>query len=226
MSNTQHDNMYEYTQFRKRMETAYEVAERQRLALKEERLRLEEDHQCMAQEDRQTMTQEDRQRLEVLELERQQAINEQYQDDCTLSMTSQFVTPGKTVFETSGGDPISNSKNIQIFLVRVPATDTIDTLAHTFSRCIGPVKHISIHLLDGDKRCAFIHFDHWIDNLFTQTLWAEIIICSQLNKFRAPCQRTCCELFYTEDYMPAFYRLVVSTGLPEKSVVVESKVFM
>jgi len=177
MSNVQYDDMYEYVQFRKRMETAYEVAERQRLALKEERLRLEEEHQGMVQEDRQTMTQGDRQRLEELVLNRQRALYEPYHDDCTLSMTSQFVTPGKTVFETSGGDPISNSKNIQIFLVRVPASDTIDTLAHTFSRCIGPVKHISIHLLDGDKRCAFIHFDHWADNLFTQTLWAEIIIC-------------------------------------------------
>jgi hypothetical protein len=194
----------EFARFRKSIETRYEVAERQRLALKAER-----------------------QRLADLELERQTMIQEDKsaKQDHGLVMTSQFVTPGRTVFETSGGDPIPNSKNIQIFLVRVPANDTIDTLANTFSRCIGPVKHISIHLLDGDKRCAFIHFDHWSDNVFTQTLWAEIIICSQLNKFRAPCQRTCCELFYIEDYMHEFYRLVVSTGLPETSVVVESKVF-
>jgi hypothetical protein len=204
MSSAQ-DEYCEFARFRKSIETRYEVAERQRLVLKAER-----------------------QRLADLELERQAMIQEDKcaKQDYGLVMTSQFVTPGRTVFETSGGDPIPNSKNIQIFLVRVPANDTIDTLANTFSRCIGPVKHISIHLLEGAKRCAFIHFDHWSDNVFTQTLWAEIIICSQLNKFRAPCQRTCCELFYTEDYMHEFYRLVVSTGLPETSVVVESKVFM
>jgi len=132
------------------------------------------------------------------------------EEECALVMTSQFVCPGKTLFEDSEGEKMFDSENTELFLIRVPDGEDVDSLAYTFSRAIGPVNSIRIATLENGGVCAFIRFAFWRDTLFTRMLWSELVISSELNKYKAPCCRTCCQVYYQE--YPTFYKLVISTG--------------
>jgi len=139
------------------------------------------------------------------------------EEDSMLVMTSQFLCPGKTVFEDSEGEKMFDSENTELFLVRIPEGEDIDSLAYTFSRAIGPISSIRIATLENGGVCAFIRFVFWRDTLFTRILWSELVISSELNKYKPPCCRTCCQLYY-QDY-PAFYKLLISTGYSSVTIV-------
>lgn len=144
--------------------------------------------------------------------------------EAMFSMDSHFVSPGKKVFADSAGDEMPYSRGTELFLVRVTDLDDAWSLAHLFSKSIGPVNFISIIRMACGSKCAVVRFHWWRDNLFTRMLWSELVIISELNKFLAPCQRTCCSIKSDVPGDP-FYKLLLSYGVPRNGVVIETSWF-